>query len=156
MTLQSVITRAIGEPIKALGFQRRGNNWYRFTSDLYTVVNVQKSDWGETCYVNIAFSPAEDIEGAWLPESKCQVRVRLDSLDTVTHEDLRLLERDSSEDVMSDDEFSSALRRKIGAPVAQFLSETTSLVELKNSLAARVSGGMFVHRKMREYLSGVN
>ncbi|WP_079576789.1 DUF4304 domain-containing protein [Krasilnikoviella flava] len=66
--------------LRALGFTRRGMNWVRRSGDLYSVVNLQKSEWGAGRYVNIGFARASTTEGGWLPESKCEIRFRAGAL----------------------------------------------------------------------------
>ncbi|MEU7365894.1 DUF4304 domain-containing protein [Streptomyces hygroscopicus] len=153
--MQSAVVRVIGEAVKPLGFQRHGHSWYRVTSDLYAVINVQKSRWDESCYVNIAFSPVSQAENSWLPESKCQVRFRLDSLKSVTPEGLRLLGVDSGREV-SEVEFRSSLASKIGTPIAQFMSRITGLDDLKDALDSVVTERVFVHRGMRSLLDSAD
>ncbi|BBJ46895.1 hypothetical protein SSPO_096130 [Streptomyces antimycoticus] len=155
MTVQSAVVRVIGGAVKPLGFQRHGHSWYRVISDLYAVINVQKSRWDESCYVNIAFSPASQAENSWLPESKCQVRFRLDSLKSVTPEGLLLLRGDSGREV-AEVEFRSSLAGKIGTPVAQFMSGITGLGDLKDALDSAVTERVFVHREMRSLLDSTD
>ncbi|MBL1120185.1 DUF4304 domain-containing protein [Streptomyces sp. 110] len=150
--MQSAVVRVIGEAVKPLGFQRRGHSWYRVTSDLYAVINVQKSRWDELCYVNIAFSPASQAEDSWLPESKCQVRFRLNSLKSITPEGLLLLEENSKQEI-GEGEFQSSLVEKIGTPIAQFMDDVTRLGDLKDALDSGVTEKVFVHREMRSLLS---
>ncbi|MGV9853618.1 DUF4304 domain-containing protein [Streptomyces sp. NPDC003442] len=150
--MQSAVVRVIGEAVKPLGFQRRGHSWYRVTSDLYAVINVQKSRWDESCYVNIAFSPASQAEDSWLPESKCQVRFRLNSLKSITPEGLLLLEENSRQEI-GEGEFQSSLVEKIGTPIAQFMDDVTRLGDLKDALDSGVTEKVFVHREMRSLLS---
>lgn len=152
MIVQSAVVRVVGEAVKPLGFQRRGHSWYRVTSDLYAVINVQKSRWDESCYVNIAFSPASEAEHSWLPESKCQVRFRLDSLKSITPEGLLLLEGGSGQGI-SESELQSSLLEKIGTPIAQFMADVTWLGDLKRVLDSDVTEKVFVHREMRSRLS---
>ncbi|MBD3007556.1 DUF4304 domain-containing protein [Streptomyces sp. 5-10] len=153
--MQSTVVRVIGEAVKPLGFQRHGHSWYRVTLNLYAVISVQKSRWDESCYVNIAFSPASQAENSWLPESKCQVRFRLDSLKSVTSEGLFLLGADSGREV-SEVEFRSSIASKIGTPIAQFMSGITGLGDLKDALDSAVTERVFVHREMRSLLDSAD
>lgn len=148
--MQNAVVRVIGEALKPLGFQRHGHSWYRVTSDLYAVINVQKSRWDESCYVNIAFSPAGQSENAWIPESKCQVRFRLDSLKSIPPEALLLLGETTGE--IDEHALRSSLAERIGAPIAQFMRGITSIDELKGVLDSKVTERVFVHREMRSLL----
>ncbi|MQS07542.1 DUF4304 domain-containing protein [Streptomyces alkaliphilus] len=147
--VQSAVVRVVDESIKPLGFQRRGHSWYRITSDLYSVINVQKSRWSESCYINIGFSPSGQVENLWLPESRCQVRFRLDSLKRITREGLLLLEGGTDQEV----KLRASLVEKIGNPLAQFVVGVTNLDDLRGALNSDVTGNVFIHGEIRPLLA---
>jgi hypothetical protein len=88
VSAQAELLDVLGNQLAPLGFRRRTANWYRAGSELYLVVNVQRSSWGDVLYVNVGAAPIGRTTGGWLPESKCLVRFRAEALDGVPAEAL--------------------------------------------------------------------
>ena len=155
MTVQTVLFAAIDEPLKRLGFRRRGSNWYHLNDDLYSMVNLQRSRWDESFYVNFGFAPIDRLpdENIWLPESKCLVRFRLDALNSVSADDLQLLDEDVA-GRMVEAEFREVLSDKIARLIMQIMETASNVEELSEVLASKVSGRVFVHRDMVARLAG--
>ncbi|MDH6434801.1 hypothetical protein M2158_003278 [Streptomyces sp. SAI-144] len=154
MTLQSALAGVISEAVGILGFKRRGGSWYRHSEDLYSIVSIQKSKWDNSCYLNIGFMPDSEIEGPWMPESKCWVRFRFDSLNSVSVDDAQLLAEDASRD-SSDSELQSLLVDRVATPVARLFGGVVNLTSLKVALESQIAKRVFVHREMRELLGGL-
>lgn len=78
MTERTAIERAIGVLLKPLGFNRTRETWHRSTSETVLVLNVQKSEWGPTLYLNLGvYLRGLGAETA-PPEFRCHIRTRLD------------------------------------------------------------------------------
>src|SRR5690349_16423098 len=91
LVVQSELMAVLGSVLKPLGFRRRRANWFRCAAQVYSVLNVQKQDWGNCgCYINFGFAPADHTSDGWLGEHKCVARFRIDSLATTRVEDLLL------------------------------------------------------------------
>jgi hypothetical protein len=148
MTVQSPLTSAVSETLGPLGFRRRGRNWYRIASDLYSVVNIQKSRWSDSLYINLGFSPANQVDAAWLPEPRCMVRLRAGALHAISPEGLDLI-AEGCPAGMSEPDLTVALTEKITAPLARLLEEASGLSSLGGVLESQTSGRFFVHREMR-------
>lgn len=144
----SVLLEALNEVLKPLGFRRKSANWYRVSGDLYCVIGIQKSSWGESCYVNIGFAPAVQVEKGWLPESKCPVRFRMDAIDSVSREALALLSGELAE-MCGESGLRVDLVEKVASPVARSVDLVESMQDLKSFLRTSVSGQVFIHHEIR-------
>lgn len=70
----------IAQPLKALGFTKKSNNWWRQSQDAVQVLSIQKSPFGERIYVNLGiYLKALGNETA-PPERRCHVQVRLEQI----------------------------------------------------------------------------
>lgn len=79
--------------LKALGFKKQARTWTREGTDVFQVVNVQKSQFGEQLYVNVAvYLKALGPETA-PPEHRCHIRARLERIAPESlFEDIRTLD----------------------------------------------------------------
>ena len=71
---------AIARVLKPLGYGKRGATWHRERDDVISVVNLQKSQWGDDLYLNVGVYLKEAGPERRPPESLCHVRTRLTSL----------------------------------------------------------------------------
>lgn len=67
--------------LKPLGFSKKGKHWVREAAQCFSLVSLQKSQWGEQFYVNLgAFVKELDPQVTAPKESQCHLRVRLTHL----------------------------------------------------------------------------
>jgi hypothetical protein len=152
MTGQTALVKALNDGLKPLGFKRRGNNWFRIIYDLYSIVNIQRSRWGDSLFVNVAFTPAELLDDIWMPERNCMMRFRAERLNDVDPEYVHLLQEDLPAG-MKEAEFDILLREKIVGPLVGTLEDASSVHSLKMILKSRVSGNVFIHRELQAILN---
>jgi hypothetical protein len=74
------IVKTLESVLIPLGFRRERLSWYSAGEETVRVVNLQKSDWGNQYYVNLAVWILELGVARHPPEHRCHVRVRLSSL----------------------------------------------------------------------------
>ncbi|MBT3156261.1 DUF4304 domain-containing protein [Streptomyces sp. CHA1] len=146
--VNSILLEALNEVFKPLGFRKKSANWCRVSGDLYCVVGVQESRWDKSCYVNVGFAPAVNVNAGWLPESKCLVRFRADAITAISREDLDLLSGEAAE-ASGEDDLRVGLVEKIATPVARAVNPIESIEGLKSLLRASVSDQVFIHREIR-------
>lgn len=151
MTVESALTDVLNEALRPLALRRRGSTWYRLGQTLYSVVDVQRSRWDDSCYVNIGFAPADRVPKSYLPESKCLVRFRLDALRSVAPADVRLLNEGSVAE-LGESSWRAAAAERIAAPVARLVAEVSDLDGLRDLLQTKVTERVFVHRDVRALL----
>ncbi len=71
--------------LKALGFKKKGRTWTRETPDAFQVVNLQKSDFSEQVYVNVAVYLKALSDETSPPEHWCHIRARLERIAVDLH-----------------------------------------------------------------------
>lgn len=138
--------RLIGTAVKPLGFMAQGAaNWHRVRSDLYSIVNLQQSGWADSSYyINLGFSPAETVSDAWIPESKCMIRFRIEAIKAIDSTALDIL--DEGAVWMDEIEFESILGRDVLSPLVQFLERIDDSSALGRLLNSDVPGRVFIHK----------
>ncbi|MEU6647581.1 DUF4304 domain-containing protein [Saccharomonospora sp. NPDC046836] len=146
--INSILLEAFNEVFKSLGFRKKSANWYRVSGDLYCIVGVQESRWGESCYVNVGFTPAVNVKAGWLPESKCLVRFRADAITSISREDLDLLSGEAAK-ASGEDDLRVGLLEKIANPAARAVDPVENMQDLKSLLRTSVSDQVFMHREIR-------
>lgn len=77
----NVIKSSLSCVLKNAGFRRKGNNWFWETEDAVVVVNLQKSNFGEQYYVNLAVWLRALGDASEPKEQLCHVRLRSTALD---------------------------------------------------------------------------
>jgi hypothetical protein len=65
---------------QALGMSKHSGSWYRTRDDVTTVLNLQKSDYGPSYYINIAFWLRALGESRFPKDRECHLRIRLEHL----------------------------------------------------------------------------
>jgi hypothetical protein len=71
---------ALAPVLKVAGYRKRALTWHREWKDTISVVNLQKSQWGDQFYVNCAIYLKALGSEKTPPEYRCQVRTRIDDL----------------------------------------------------------------------------
>jgi len=79
--------------LKALGFKKKARTWMREDASVFQLLNIQKSQFGEQMYVNVAvYLKALGPETA-PPERRCHIRARLERIaPKELFEDIRTLD----------------------------------------------------------------
>jgi hypothetical protein len=150
--MQAELTAALAGDLKPLGFRRRRHNLVRAGQELYAVVNVQKSAWDESCYLNLGFAPPDRVADGWLAENRCPIRFRFEALLSARPEDLRLL-GPAATGVPSSAAWTSAVTERVVRPIAALLAEIDDLASLGHALRTRVSDHVLLHHDIRGALT---
>jgi hypothetical protein len=67
--------------MKSNGYKKKGTTWYKETNEVISVLNLQKSKWGEQVYINFGAFVKQLQDGMQFPkEYQCHVRFRLEDL----------------------------------------------------------------------------
>jgi hypothetical protein len=78
--MSRVIQQSFDAALKEAGFQKTAGSWYLDGTDAILVANLQKSNYGDQYYVNLAVW-VKALGAAKFPkEHKCHIRLRLESL----------------------------------------------------------------------------
>jgi hypothetical protein len=144
------IEATLAGTLKSRGYRKRGRNWFRFSGLDYQVVNLQKSSWGGgDCYLNLGWDP-EVGPGDFRSENQCMRSLRAEHLDVIpTIERLRpdgvsrielpgisLLNSEIGA-AMDLHSFSEVLAEVVAVPVADFLDETRSVLDVAPLLSEK-------------------
>jgi hypothetical protein len=135
---------------KARGFRKRGRNWFRTTcSGEYQVINLQKSPWGESFYLNLGWDPGV-ASGEFRSANFCIFGLRAETTDVIPSIDFvrpdGLAARDLPGIVLLDAEMSSRIPEDsfvqqlidvVVVPIADFMDRTPALQDLVPLLAEK-------------------
>jgi hypothetical protein len=80
MARQDEIQHEVDSCLSTAGMRKQSGSWYRQSDDAIAVVNLQKSQYGPSYYLNVAFWLLALGEAKFPKEHECHVRMRLDDL----------------------------------------------------------------------------
>lgn len=66
--------------LKAQGFKKKARTWTRERGDVFQILNLQKSAYGEQLYVNVAVYLKALGSEPHPPEHRCHIRARLERI----------------------------------------------------------------------------
>lgn len=95
MKTDNEIKLGINDALKEEGFYRKSTTWYREMNETLLVVNLQKSNFGDIFYINLAIEvktlPA--YPGSKPPQKahQCHIQVRIDSVEPAEDEQIKRL-----------------------------------------------------------------
>ncbi|KAF0144252.1 MAG: hypothetical protein FD156_1937 [Nitrospirae bacterium] len=72
--------KAIAEPLRASGFLSRGQTWYLDGQDAIAIINIQKYEYSEMYFINVAFWLKALGYMEFPPAHKCHLDFRVESL----------------------------------------------------------------------------
>lgn len=146
--MKNILFRTIDIILKNEGFVRKSDSWYRDAEDAILVCNLQKSQYGEQYYVNLAVWLKALGEAAFPKENSCHIRVRLNALSPDDAKNLFDLER--SEIADSDREQGvSRVFKQFGLPL---FARCSSHRDLENLIESDEMKKAMVHRRVRELI----
>jgi len=135
-TVEALVAKALAPR----GFRKQRRTWHREAQGVLQVVNLQKSSWGASFYLNLAFVPeGMSVEGMPRPkEYKCPIRIRLDS---AYPDKEALIERLLNlEDVaLSDEQRTAGIEKMFHDMVLPFMDRLQTVDDLKRA----IEGGTF-------------
>lgn len=74
------IDAIVKDVMKASGFVKKSNSWYKLTDDFVQVLNFQKSAFSNLYYLNIGIDVRSSDKPQYMPEYRFGVRLRADML----------------------------------------------------------------------------
>jgi hypothetical protein len=72
-----IVEHAVNDVLKPAGFRKAGNNWYRDGTDTVLVLNLQRSMWSRSYYLNFGLWLKDFGEVARPKEYQCPIRKRM-------------------------------------------------------------------------------
>jgi hypothetical protein len=134
--LQKDLEQAIARILKPLGYAKRGATWHRDRDALVSVLNLQKSQWGEDWYLNLGVYLKRLGDEARPSEARCHVRCRASSL--------------SGREVPRDPAALAAMVEEVAVPWPDGLSTEEGVATF---LASEFSTNCFVYDGVRKTIS---
>ncbi len=130
MSPSTVLTEAVGKPLKRAGFKKESDGWYVNSDESITVINRQKSSFGPQYYINIGVW-LKCIGEADLPKThKCHIQFRWGALIPQDEKQLeRLLDLDNES--ISDQERVREVGNLLETYILPFVSSAISLHGLR-------------------------
>jgi hypothetical protein len=77
---RKVLEGRIASVLKPLGYTKRAGTWHRDHGKLISVVNLQKSQWGDDFYLNLGVYLKQLGSENHPAESRCHIRCRAEAL----------------------------------------------------------------------------
>ncbi len=78
--MHNILESTLAASLKAQSFSKKRLCWRRKTDDTIIVVDLQRSQWGEQYYLNVAVAPKLLDPPESPKEHQCDVRVRIDEV----------------------------------------------------------------------------
>ena len=134
--------------LRAAGFAKKGDGWYRESDEVLEVFNVQRSQFGGQHYLNYALWLKALGEPVYPKEHQCHIRLRADTVATRPEAVERLLA------IGHDDAGrAEALSHFMTAEFLAFAESCRSIESLRSLAAAGKFAASFVSAKARAILS---
>lgn len=147
--LTSAFATQLAPDLKMRGYKKSGPTWRRKKDDTIQVLNLQKSQWGDSFYVNIGLYLIALGEEEQPTEYRCHVRCRAERLMPEEHFEFRgLLDFTTA---LADSDRYTRIRALIAQYPLAWLDANSTEAALRSTLKDRTKG-FFVHVRVWERL----
>lgn len=147
---QRQLAEALSPILKAAGYRKRALNWHRDWADTISVLNLQKSQWGDQFYINCAIYLKALGDEETPPAYRCHIRIRLDDLlpkRSRLHELLDFEKNIKKETRLGEIE---ELVKSVALP---WLEEHAQIERLKSVVRSDEPRNIFIHMAIREHFT---
>jgi len=136
---------AIAPLMKSAGFSKKGRTWWRAHAEAIDVLNLQKSEFGDQLYVNLAVYLRELGAEDRPPQHRCHLRARLERVaDPRLFTDIRSAEAHAMP--------CAGLLEAIASDAMAWFASLSTLPSLRATVAASEGTQWFVHADVRKLL----
>jgi hypothetical protein len=142
--------KAIAMPLEKAGFVKRGQSWYLDGKDANIVINLQKSNWDDSYYINVGIWLKAFGEASFPPFNHCHLYYRVENFFPEQRE--LILKGCSLE--KSDPQMLADLSEFIASQLVPFLQECTEESKLRELMSQGALEGGLVRIEARWYLFG--
>lgn len=132
MTDHDPVALELREFGRSLGMTRKSNSWYLRGTQVTIVLNLQKSIYSGQRYLNVAFWLNALGDEPFPRESKCHIRLRLDSL--LDDQEARIAALLNPEEPIADSDRRAQVREILNARLRPFLEQMATLAGIKEVL----------------------
>lgn len=129
MAERNVIQQEFDTFGKGAGMLKKSGTWYRTSDDVIQAMNLQKSQYGPSYYINIGWWLRSLGDAKFPTDNQWHIGTRLESLTTDRDSDIKLLLDLNSG--IADDERGQRLRDLLTGELLPVLDQSTSLEGLR-------------------------
>jgi hypothetical protein len=147
----NTVQTTVASAMKTLGLAKKGSSWYLHREETILVVELQKSNYGATYFVNVAVWLCALGDSRFPKEWACHIRSRLDEL--VGNPD-RLAELLNLEHLMGEREREAELSHELTTTLSWIVRATSSVDALRSGDGARLQSRSLVTGPAQELLTG--
>jgi len=148
--MKNLLKETLDAVLLERGFTRKALTWFAESPETIVVVNLQKSQWGEQYYVNLAVWVKALGESKAPPkEQLCHVRIRLTSLADHRVEDAL----DLTSNQLKDAERKQIVESYLVHAALPFLDECRTVKDLARLYCSGKLGKAMVHKNLKQLLS---
>ena len=131
--IHKALEQAVARVLKPLGYTKRAATWHLDREQVISVVNLQKSQWGEDWYLNLGVYVKALGDENRPAEARCHIRCRAETL--------------GGGDMPRDPVGLSTLVTNVAVPWLEALADERGVARF---VASKRSSTCFVHRRARE------
>lgn len=142
------IKAAVADALAGGGFTKKSDTWYRETPEAVLLANLQKSQFGEQYYLNLAVWVKAIGEAKWPKEHQAHVRLRVESLAPGFSVDLFDLERPAG----TPEERQSRIMAELSQAVIPRLLALGTRQGIGDALMHGRLDGAMIHKAVRDLL----
>lgn len=147
--MKNFLTATLDRILTACGFRKKADTWYSEKLETILVINLQKSQWGQQYYVNLAvwFKALGEVK---IPpkEHLCHVRARLTVLTNDSLEKALDLEGKELDDLQKQRIIENSIRET----AIPFLEECSTLASLKRQYEGERLAKVMVHKNLKDLI----
>ena len=153
MKTHNPIKLGINTALQSAGFLRKATTWYRDMEETVLVVNLQKSNYGDHYYVNVAvLVKGLPVTQHKVPpnENNCHIRLRLEHLADASDERRIQLLLDLEDGSLTSFDRQEQIERDTTRMVLPFLTRCTTRDGIRSAHLAGLLDRALVHRAVQD------
>lgn len=147
-SLVNPVKAAVAEAFAGAGFTKKSDTWYHETPEAVLLGNLQKSQFGEQYYLNLAVWMKAVGEAKWPKEHQAHVRLRVEALVRGFPVDLLDLGKSAG----TPEERHGRIKEVLSQEVLPRLLALGTAQGIGDALAKGKLGGAMIHRAVRDFL----
>ena len=145
------IKTAFDDALKEAGFHKKSGTWYLEKEEVILVANLQKSQWGQQYYINLAIWLKRLEKNKFPKENECHIRLRAHSLSANDDEffDIAL---DLEEKTLTPEVRYEKIRSILSENVIPFLYRCGSVREIKEEFQKGHLSNAMIRKEVKHIL----
>ncbi len=148
--MADIIERTLKPILKAHGYKKTRRTWHKEVEGVYCVFNLQKSQWSNLYYINLAVGVREIGLPPHPPTYRCHIQARLSHLVSDPKRLARYL--DLEDFSVDDEERVSEIARLVEEVALPFLADLSNVEGIRRFAGLPTSKKFLASKKLREWL----